>query len=147
MDSKEIKPVHPKENQRWIFIGRTDTKAEAPILSYPDAQSQLIGKTLMMGRTENKRRRGRLRMRWSDSITNSRMVKPSAAVHGVWKSRTWLTKLNNHHKRKWMIKWKSQKSLNQSISSVRSGGFPRGPMAKTLCSPCRGRRFNPWSRN
>ena len=44
LDSKEIKPVNPKENQPWIFIGRTDAKAEAPILWPPDAKSLLIGK-------------------------------------------------------------------------------------------------------
>ena len=44
LDSEEIKPVDPKENQLWIFIGRTYAKAEAPILWPPDAKSQLIGK-------------------------------------------------------------------------------------------------------
>ena len=44
LDSKESKPVHPKGNQLWIFIGRTDAKAEAPILWPPDAKSQLTGK-------------------------------------------------------------------------------------------------------
>ena len=44
LDSKEIKPVHPKWNQSRIFTGRTDAKAEAPILWPPDAKSQLIGK-------------------------------------------------------------------------------------------------------
>ena len=44
LDSKEIKPVHPKGNQPWIFIGRTDVKAEAPILWPPDSKSQLTGK-------------------------------------------------------------------------------------------------------
>ena len=44
LDYKEIKPVHPKGNQPWIFIGRTDAEAEAPILSPPDSKSQLIGK-------------------------------------------------------------------------------------------------------
>ena len=43
-DSKEIKPVNPKGNQPWIFIGRTDAEAEAPILWPPDVKSQLIGK-------------------------------------------------------------------------------------------------------
>ena len=42
MDSKEIKPVHPKGNQPWIFIGRTDAEAEAPVLWLPDAKSLLI---------------------------------------------------------------------------------------------------------
>ena len=41
---QEIKPINPKENQLWIFIGRTDAKAEAPILWPPDAKSQLIRK-------------------------------------------------------------------------------------------------------
>ena len=47
MDCKEIKPVNPKENKPWIFIGRTDT--EAPILRPPDVKSQLIGKDLDAG--------------------------------------------------------------------------------------------------
>ena len=44
MDSRETKPVHPKGNQPWIFIGRTDAEAEAPILWTPDVKSQLTGK-------------------------------------------------------------------------------------------------------
>ena len=44
LDSKEIKPGNPKENQPWIYIGRTDTKAEASMLWPPDAKGQLIGK-------------------------------------------------------------------------------------------------------
>ena len=43
LDSKEIKPVNPKENQPWIFIGRTDAEAEAPILWSPEAKSRLTG--------------------------------------------------------------------------------------------------------
>ena len=50
---KEIKPVNPKGNQSRIFIGRTDGEAEAPILWSSDA------KTLMLGNTESRRRRGR----------------------------------------------------------------------------------------
>ena len=46
LDSKEIKPVNPKGNQLWIFIGRTDAEAEAPILWLPDVKSRLIGKDL-----------------------------------------------------------------------------------------------------
>ena len=44
LDSKEIKPVNPEGNQPWIFIGRTDAEAEAPILWLPDVKSQLTGK-------------------------------------------------------------------------------------------------------
>ena len=47
LDSKEIKPVLPKGNQYWIFIGRTDAEAETPILWPPDAKNRLIGKWLI----------------------------------------------------------------------------------------------------
>ena len=49
---KEIKPVNPKGNQPWIFIGRTDAEAETPIVWPPDAKNWLIGKTLMLGKIE-----------------------------------------------------------------------------------------------
>ena len=71
LDCKEIKPVNPKGNQSLIFIGRTDAKAEAPILWPPDGQSQPLEKTLMLGKTEGRRRRGRQRMRQLDGITDS----------------------------------------------------------------------------
>ena len=67
---KQIKPVNPKGNQSWIFIGRTDAEAETPILWPPDVKNWLIEKTLMLGKIEGWRRRGRQRMRWSDGITN-----------------------------------------------------------------------------
>ena len=44
LDSKEIKPVNPKGNQSWVFIGRTDGEAEAPILGLPDVKNWLIWK-------------------------------------------------------------------------------------------------------
>ena len=44
LDTKEMNPVNPKGNQPWIFIGKTDAEAEAPILWPPEAQSQLTGK-------------------------------------------------------------------------------------------------------
>ena len=67
LDSKEIKPVHPKGDQSWIFIGRTDAEAEAPILWPPDVKNWLTGKTLMLGKVEGKRREGLQRMSWLDS--------------------------------------------------------------------------------
>ena len=70
LDCKAIKPVHPKGNQPWIFIGRTVAEAEAPILWPPDAKS-LLEKTLMLGKIEDKGRKERLRMSWLDSITDS----------------------------------------------------------------------------
>ena len=44
LDCKEIQPVHPKGNQSWVLIGRTDAEAETPILWPPDAKNSLIGK-------------------------------------------------------------------------------------------------------
>ena len=66
---KDIKPVNPIGNQPWIFIGRTD--AEALILWPSDVKNQLIGKTLMLGKFEGRRRRGWQKMRWFDGITDS----------------------------------------------------------------------------
>ena len=71
LDCKEIKAVSPKGNQLWIFIGRTDAEAEAPVLRPPDVKSWLAGKELMLGKTEGKRRREWQRMRRLDSITDS----------------------------------------------------------------------------
>ena len=50
LDCKEIKPVHPKGDQSWVFTGRTDAKAETPILWPPDAKSLLVGKYLNEGK-------------------------------------------------------------------------------------------------
>ena len=58
LDCKEIQPVHPKGNQSWIFIGRTDAEAEAPLLWPPDVKSRLTGKDLMLGKIEGRRGEG-----------------------------------------------------------------------------------------
>ena len=68
LDWKEIKPVNPKGNQSWIFIGRTDVEAEPPILWSPDTKSWLIWKDPDAEEIEGRRRRGQQRMRWLDSI-------------------------------------------------------------------------------
>ena len=59
LDCKEIQSVHSKGDQSWVFIGRTDAKAETPVLWPPHAKSWLIGKTLMLGGIGGRRRRGR----------------------------------------------------------------------------------------
>ena len=71
LDSKEIKPVHPKINQSWILIGRTDAETEAPMLWLLDAKSRLTEKILILGKSEGKRRTEWPRMRWVDGITDS----------------------------------------------------------------------------
>ena len=103
LDSKEIKPVNPKGNQPWIFIGKTDAKASASILWPPDPKSWLI-KIATWEKIEGRRRRGWQRIKWLDSITQSTGMNLSklweiigdrrawcAAVHEVTKSWTWLS--------------------------------------------------------
>ena len=71
LNRKEIKPVHPKGNQSWIFIGRTDAEAETPILWPPDMKRQLTGKDLDAGKDWRQKRREWHRIRRLDSITDS----------------------------------------------------------------------------
>ena len=71
LDCKEIQPVHSEGDQPWDFFGRTDAKAETPVLGPPHEKSWLIGKDSDAGRDWGKRRRGRQRMRWLDGITDS----------------------------------------------------------------------------
>ena len=70
LDCKEIQPVHPKENQSWIVIGRTDAEAETPILWPPDAKNWLIWKAPDAEKDWNRRRRWRQSMIWLDGITD-----------------------------------------------------------------------------
>ena len=58
LDCKEIQPVHPKGNQSWMFIGRTDAEAETPILWPPDAKSWLIGKDPDAGKDRRWKEKG-----------------------------------------------------------------------------------------
>ena len=71
LDSNKIKPVNPKRNQPYIFIGRTDAEVEVPILWPPDAKSQLIGKDTDAGKDGRQKEEGRQKIRRLDSITNS----------------------------------------------------------------------------
>ena len=99
LDNKEIKPINPPRNQPCIFIGRTDAKAKVAILWPLNMKIWLIGKDLMLGKIEGKRRRGWQRRRWLDGTTESLYMSLSklleitkfrkawcASVYGVRKS-------------------------------------------------------------
>jgi len=64
LDIKEIKLVNPKGNQPWIFIGRTNAEAEAPILWPLEMKADSLEKTLRLRKVKGRMRRGQQRMRW-----------------------------------------------------------------------------------
>ena len=83
LDCKEIQPVHRKGNQSWAYIGKTDVKAETPILWPHNGQrADSLENTLMLGKIEGRRRRGQERMRWLDGIIDSMNM-------GLVDSRSW----------------------------------------------------------
>ena len=71
LDSKESKPVSPKEKEPWIFIEQTDAEAEVQYFGHLMWRANSLEKTLILGKIESRRRRGQQRMSWLDGITDS----------------------------------------------------------------------------
>ena len=104
LDRKEIQPVHPKGDQSWVFIGRTDAKLRLQYFGHHMRRVDSLEKTLMLGGIGGRRKRGQQRIRWLDGIIDlmdmslgelQELVMDRkawrSAIHGVAKSQTRLS--------------------------------------------------------
>ena len=92
LDCKEIQPVHPKGDQSWVFIGRTDAEAETPILWPPDTKSGFIGRDADAGRDWGQEEKGMTEDEMGMSLSRLWQLVMDreplcAVVHGVMKGR------------------------------------------------------------
>ena len=131
LDSKEVQPVHRKGDHPEYPLEGLMLKLKLQYLGLLMWRTDSLEKTLMLGKIEGRRRRGRQSMRWSDGITNSMAMSLSrlqklvmereawhTAVHEVTKSRTWLsdwTELNYSWKSHWIMQKKAQMMKFQGI--------------------------------
>ena len=148
LDYKEIKPVHPKGNQSWIFIGRTD--AETPILWPPDVKNWLIGKDPDAGKDwgQEKGMTEDETVGWHHRLGGHEFEQAPGAGEGQgslaccspWGRKESDTTEQLNKNSMYKVLWKiSERGVEWD--------FPGGPVVKTLHFHCRGHKLNPWWEN
>ena len=107
LDCKEIKPVNPKGNQAWIFIGRTEAEAETPILWPPNVKSWLIGKDPEAGKDWGQEENGATEDEMVDGISDSMVMSLSKLREMVKDTEAWVppSMVPQRVRHDWVTEW------------------------------------------